>query len=322
MRASMKQISANVKRLPSINENDYSTSGWTETVKEWDDAVGALETIHGNVVLTSSDNHAVAYKFENVLQDDHLSQPFDTLRRVWGYKGQGLPRPTLADHRHHDADAMMKLHGRKNCGVLHLAAWIPTGQHKLGPVLSKDCIGACYRMRATHNFLASAGPLQRTASDLFRLLEPDSWKRYQQAMDLARSKDSSISMLGPHGCFFGMALVHNLRVLPHVDSGDDKQGFVAMTPIGNFTGGELLLGTHGEMFKLNYKPGDIILFRSAILRHAVAKFEGNRTALVLFSHQDVMDHDWDITSGFPETQEHEEPNTSDGDDDIYSDMVL
>lgn len=83
--AALKEISTNLKKFLSINKNDYSTSGWKETVKGWDDAVSALKTIHGNVVLTSLDDHVVAYKFENVLQDDHLSQPFRTLRCVWGY---------------------------------------------------------------------------------------------------------------------------------------------------------------------------------------------------------------------------------------------
>jgi hypothetical protein len=36
--------------------------------------------------------------------------------------------------------------------------------------------------------------------------------------------------------------------------------------------------------RMQYRPGDVCLFRSAVIEHAVAPFNGERTAIVLFTH--------------------------------------
>jgi hypothetical protein len=103
------------------------------------------------------------------------------------------------------------------------------------------------------------------------------------------------------------AHVVNLRVLPHRDKQDAVHGWVGMTPLGEY-GGEVpwsMDKTHQTDFvpplslhppggdlvlqdfhlRLQYRPGDVCLFRSAIIEHAVAPFHGDRTAIVLFTHE-------------------------------------
>ena len=49
-----------------------------------------------------------------------------------------------------------------------------------------------------------------------------------------------------------------------------------MTCLGTFNGAEL--------YKLNYKQGDVVLFRPSVLEHFVAKADAPRSLFVLFSH--------------------------------------
>jgi len=88
--------------------------------------------------------------------------------------------------------------------------------------------------------------------------------------------------------FLGMALLQNLRVLPHTDNLDDKEGFVIMTPLGKFTGAHLVVGTKVIQYKIEYRPGDLVIFTSGLLEHGITKFIGTRQAVVLFSHEDVF----------------------------------
>jgi hypothetical protein len=292
---------------------------WRRKLASWDTAVQALDLIRGNVLIVSSDKKILAQKLSGALSNaDNLHERFQQLRSTWVNKrvnksgnvvSNSLPQPYKGDRRHHDADEMAHRYGKDKCGVFHFAWWVPRGQKRKGPVMSQD-FGQGYRREAVMNFLHSTDTFQRVAANMLQSEQPELWQRYTEVMRLARSKHWSLSALGPDARFFGMALVHNLRVLPHRDSGDDPLGFVAMTPLGKFTGGDLVLGYEGgRMHRLEYQPGDVILFRSAIIQHAIGSFEGDRTALVLFSHKDVLESDWE--PWIPETVECAEEDVGD-----------
>jgi hypothetical protein len=63
-----------------------------------------------------------------------------------------------------------------------------------------------------------------------------------------------------------------------------------MTNLGDFVGGDLIVGSDRTAFRLEYRPGQFVLMKSALLKHAVMPFEGKRRGLVLFSHEDVFDY--------------------------------
>ena len=72
----------------------------------------------------------------------------------------------------------------------------------------------------------------------------------------------------------------------HKDMSDTPRGWVAMICCGNFTGGYLVLADLGV--KLDFKPGDIIFFRSRLLEHFITDFVGERSSLVFFTHENVL----------------------------------
>jgi len=58
-------------------------------------------------------------------------------------------------------------------------------------------------------------------------------------------------------------------------------------------GANLIVGTAGIQFKIDYNPGDLVLFNSYMLAHGVTPFLGNapRTAIVLFSHRNTVHYE-------------------------------
>lgn len=92
-------------------------------------------------------------------------------------------------------------------------------------------------------------------------------------------------------CFHGLALLRNLQVDAHKDRSDVPNGWVAMVCWGDFSGGYLALPDLGV--KLDFKPGDIIFFRSRLLEHFVTDFEGERSSMVFFTHENVLKYQYE-----------------------------
>src|SRR5690606_27430627 len=94
-----------------------------------------------------------------------------------------------------------------------------------------------------------------------------------QYMSGYRTACNSSALGGYHvtrrACFEGLAVVRNMAVEPHRDSKDMVDGYAAMMPWGKFEGSYLVLPELG--IKLDFRPGDVILFRSAVLEHYLTK---------------------------------------------------
>ena len=84
-----------------------------------------------------------------------------------------------------------------------------------------------------------------------------------------------------------MAVLRGAKVGIYKDRGDVKDGWVVMICCGEFEGGELCF--LGLGLKLEHKPGDVIFFHSTLLKYFVFDFNGNRTSLVFFSYENLID---------------------------------
>ena len=84
-----------------------------------------------------------------------------------------------------------------------------------------------------------------------------------------------------------MAVFYGAKVGIHKDKGDVKDGWVVIIYCGEFKGGELYFSGLG--LKLEHKPGDVIFFHSTLLEYFVFDFNGNRTSLVFFSYENLID---------------------------------
>ena len=64
---------------------------------------------------------------------------------------------------------------------------------------------------------------------------------------------------------------------------------------GDFSGGYLALPD--LRVKLDFKPGDIIFFGSRLLEHFVTDFEGKRSSMVFFTHENVLKYGVEAEEG-------------------------
>ena len=64
---------------------------------------------------------------------------------------------------------------------------------------------------------------------------------------------------------------------------------------GDFSGGYLALPD--LRVKLDFKPGDIIFFRSRLLEHFITDFEGERSNMVFFTHENVLKYGMEAEEG-------------------------
>ena len=60
-----------------------------------------------------------------------------------------------------------------------------------------------------------------------------------------------------------------------------------MVCIGQFCQGSLVLPQLN--LRVKFEPGDVIFFRASFLEHFLEEFQGERSALVFFTHASVAD---------------------------------
>jgi hypothetical protein len=74
-----------------------------------------------------------------------------------------------------------------------------------------------------------------------------------------------------------------------MDGGNDKYGFIVMTPFGKFKGRHLVVRDPTQRYwVLQYRPGNYFIFWSSIVEHAITPCTGDRTAVVLFTKDNTL----------------------------------
>lgn len=169
-------------------------------------------------------------------------------------------------------------------GVYHLGYWHAQGHSRGEPVLCGDMLRTAATYSATVAFFRAMGPMMQTVGRLFQEVDPRVYEQYRRNYDL-QSRASALGQfkVSNRSCFHCLAVLVNAQVGPHKDSNDVKEGWVVMACFGEFEGGELCLPGLG--YNVPFQPGDVVLFRSAVLEHWVAPFEGTRYSCVFFTKQ-------------------------------------
>jgi hypothetical protein len=198
----------------------------------------------------------------------------------------GLAGTTDNDKRHYHAELAMKERGKFDVGVFHLAYWFASQHTSDGPLISGEQAGGSLKFKLAQEFHSRAHTLFARTANMMRLLAPNIYDSYKLSMDLLAEHHPDFKAVygDSASCFIGAAIVQNYRVIPLHDSADDKDGVVCMINTGDCEGGDLVVGTHNQQVRLAYLPGDIVMFRSSLLKHGITPFQGRRTAVVLFTH--------------------------------------
>jgi hypothetical protein len=87
--------------------------------------------------------------------------------------------------------------------------------------------------------------------------------------------------------FSTIYLARNFRTAYHFDSGNLKGVMTALMPMGNFTGGELVLPRW--RLSIAFKPGDILFFDSPAILHGNLPFTGHRLSAAYYCERHIGD---------------------------------
>lgn len=120
-------------------------------------------------------------------------------------------------------------------------------------------------------------------------MDPTAYQAYRRSFEAACTVCAPFRSfrVSNRGCFHALSLLVNAEVSPYRDSSHLKNGWAAMACFGDFEGGELCFPE--LKCKIPFLPGDVVLFRSAVLEHWVAPFEGTRYSCLFFTQQSSWD---------------------------------
>jgi hypothetical protein len=103
-------------------------------------------------------------------------------------------------------------------------------------------------------------------SPITRLTFPKCYQESRRLIDQTCHKHANFGMVAGQLWSYKMvpAVACNLQVGPHLDKGDDDNGVVTMSPLGEVDGVDLLVGIHEHFYKLAY-PGEVRVSNTMML---------------------------------------------------------
>lgn len=132
---------------------------------------------------------------------------------------------------------------------------------------------------------ANARLIDRLSEDL-RVVAPDTWMKFHA---LRRALPRGITPLC--NAWLGCAVkqrvddVHG-TVGTQQDYNDDPKGFKCVVAFGDYEGGDLLLWQ--LKLRIQLRPGDVVMFNSALLAHNSTEVKGERGAVEFFTRKGVV----------------------------------
>lgn len=119
----------------------------------------------------------------------------------------------------------------------------------------------------------------------FHLLDPDLLQKYVRVADQVLKLEVPFQTRRSGDPFVMRALLVNLMTYEHQDSGDWHYGYAFLLPVGDFTGGDLVLRELG--LQIEAPPGCFQMLRGRELRHSITKWTGRRFVCVNVTHESV-----------------------------------
>lgn len=120
----------------------------------------------------------------------------------------------------------------------------------------------------------------------FQILDPDLLQQYIRVADEVKKLDTIPFQTRRSGEPFMMrALLVNLMTYEHKDTGDWHHGYAFLLPVGDYSGGDLVLRELG--LQIEAPPGCLQMFRGRELSHSITNWTGRRFVCVSVTHEAV-----------------------------------
>lgn len=163
------------------------------------------------------------------------------------------------------------------------------GQSHKSPVLSSGLCGSGKKTNTSAVFLKEIASLHKKIGMIFEAVNRSAYHNYlgvfHRQLDI-----TALNMLhtSRQMCFMCVIVNRNNKVIPHKDVSNFRNGWAVMCCFGDFENGEPCLLTlkskieegEKERIRIQYGPGDVVLFRATLFEHWSDGYKGHRTCLV------------------------------------------
>ncbi|KAI0004347.1 hypothetical protein F4779DRAFT_74933 [Xylariaceae sp. FL0662B] len=150
---------------------------------------------------------------------------------------------------------------------------------------------------------SALGACSELVGFFLELLDPSLFAQYQAvAEEVSKLKVIPFETRHSGDTFSLWAILVNMMTNDHKDRSDWFHGFAGLVPVGEFTGGDLLLRELG--LQIESKPGCVQLIRGRELAHSITKWTGRRFVVVSATHEAVRrwafrQRGWPVTDATP-----------------------
>lgn len=120
----------------------------------------------------------------------------------------------------------------------------------------------------------------------FQILDPGLLQQYiRVANEVSKLDTVPFQTRRSDEPFMMRALLVNLMTYEHKDTGDWHRGYAFLVPVGDFSGGDLVVRELG--LQIEAPSGCLQMFRGRELRHSITKWSGRRFVCVTVTHEAV-----------------------------------
>jgi hypothetical protein len=144
------------------------------------------------------------------------------------------------------------------------------------------------RNKASFQALSDLNLLSHQVNEALRFLDPHF---HNLLCELRKEtlKESFTRGYGAVDCSLqnGREILFNKESEEHVDQNDPQYGWAVLVALGSFTGGDFSARELG--ITTRFLPGDMVLVRGRVIKHAIGPFTGQRISVPYFTHSSVWE---------------------------------
>ncbi|KAK8066589.1 hypothetical protein PG997_013336 [Apiospora hydei] len=306
----LEPLIAQIEKEDRSQSKDYFYHYQRGRAAATDDAIYEKPN-HDIVIVLDKDSKVVLAKFSKLLDflfhEKSVAKMEDAVR-----KWTALPPLPLPETSRHMVDEMIRLENphmdlekattlkevekRVQC-VVHYGTWAMKGRlnpdhiHKtldsrlargLPRKVLEDIPSQVFPIFTTK----AVGLASEAVRFLFSTMAPD---EYAKCLDVYKALPDGFKTRLSEPTFSTLFVLGiNSYTQRHLDKTDVKFGFASLVGLGSYTGGDLCFPRLA--LKLEYQPGDCVIFRGRELAHFVHDWDGYRIFLLFTNHQPVRNY--------------------------------
>jgi hypothetical protein len=168
----------------------------------------------------------------------------------------------------------------------HLLDWSMCGHPNIG-CIAKDALGGgdSFKIEACIKLASSFSQVRMQMTAILEIVAPDQLRIYSETAKNGTIAYKRLLRTFKYDAFLG-SVINTGQCAIHRDWKDAFSALSAMTPIGHWIGGDIVLPQLG--LRQTYASGDIVICPTQLLQHYITEWRGVRFGTVHCSHNDRL----------------------------------